>query len=182
MRATFVTCAAGLFALSLAASEPQTTTAQPPAQQPALQEQNLSGTAPAQQQQDSPLVRAAKASGRLNKKPGYVITNETLLKEGGHWTTTQSQQPLETAAPAQQQTNSVIYHEALAGAKLRKQPVKANTKAKDAATLNRAMADYAGESIESVNDDPAAQEGVMSKKAPTTPTVVPATPAKPPIE
>jgi len=37
------------------------------------------------QPQDSPLVRAAKASGRLNKKPGIVITNETLARSGGHF-------------------------------------------------------------------------------------------------
>src|SRR6476620_10021487 len=45
---------------------------------------------------DSPLVRAAKASGRLNKKPTQVITNETLVREGGHFTTTtaESQTPL----------------------------------------------------------------------------------------
>src|SRR5436309_6331777 len=39
------------------------------------------------QAQDSPLVRAAKASGRLNKKPGTVITNETLVRTGGHFAT-----------------------------------------------------------------------------------------------
>ena len=37
---------------------------------------------------DSPLVRAAKASNRLDKKPGQVITNETLVRAGGHFTTT----------------------------------------------------------------------------------------------
>ncbi len=37
------------------------------------------------QPQDSPLVRAAKASGRLNKKPGIVITNDTLARSGGHF-------------------------------------------------------------------------------------------------
>src|SRR5258708_15203670 len=35
-----------------------------------------------QESTDSPLVRAAKASGRLGKKPGYVITNDTLLRVG----------------------------------------------------------------------------------------------------
>src|SRR6267378_1985458 len=34
------------------------------------------------EQSDSPLVRAAKATGRLGKKPGYVITNDTLLRVG----------------------------------------------------------------------------------------------------
>ena len=31
---------------------------------------------------DSPLVRAAKSTGRLGKKPGFVITNDTLLRVG----------------------------------------------------------------------------------------------------
>lgn len=35
-----------------------------------------------QEPTDSPLVRAAKATGRLGKKPGYVITNDTLLRVG----------------------------------------------------------------------------------------------------
>lgn len=34
--------------------------------------------APAPQQPDSPLVRAAKRSNRLGKKPGFVITNDNL--------------------------------------------------------------------------------------------------------
>jgi len=38
-----------------------------------------------QEQTDSPLVRAAKATGRLGKKPTFVITNETLLKAGAHF-------------------------------------------------------------------------------------------------
>jgi hypothetical protein len=34
--------------------------------------------APAPQQPDSPLVRAAKRSNRLGKKPGFVITNDNM--------------------------------------------------------------------------------------------------------
>ncbi|MGZ4777714.1 MAG: hypothetical protein ACXVH7_08655 [Thermoanaerobaculia bacterium] len=36
-----------------------------------------------QQQPDSPLVAAAKRSGRLGKKPTFVITNETLVYMNG---------------------------------------------------------------------------------------------------
>ncbi len=51
-----------------------------------------------QQQPDSPLVAAAKRAGRLNKKPAFVITNETLAQmQGGRLTTTNAQQPV--AAP-----------------------------------------------------------------------------------
>jgi hypothetical protein len=54
-----------------------------------------------QEQTDSPLVRAAKATGRLGKKPAFVITNETLLKAGAHFaiaSQTTPQPPL-TMAP-----------------------------------------------------------------------------------
>ena len=74
-----------LCALALYAAEPQ-------------QKQNTTETviaAPAAVQvQDSPLVRAAKATGRLQKKATNVITNDTLLKTGGHFTTMKSQNPL----------------------------------------------------------------------------------------
>ena len=42
------------------------------------------------QVEDSPLVRAAKASKRQGKKPAVVITNDTLLRSGGHLSTTDS--------------------------------------------------------------------------------------------
>src|ERR1041385_9040790 len=48
-------------------------------------------------QEDSPLVAAAKKSGRLGKKPGYVITNDNLVTKGGHFTTTASQSELKSA-------------------------------------------------------------------------------------
>jgi hypothetical protein len=40
------------------------------------------------QVEDSPLVRAARASKRQGKKPAVVITNDTLLHSGGHLATT----------------------------------------------------------------------------------------------
>lgn len=48
--------------------------------------------------EDSPLVRAAKATGRLNKKPRVVITNDTLVTSGGHLATTNATTPF-TAGP-----------------------------------------------------------------------------------
>ena len=50
--------------------------------------------------EDSPLVKAAKASGRLNKKPGVVITNETLAVSGGHLSTNGSTTPFVKPAEA----------------------------------------------------------------------------------
>lgn len=48
----------------------------------------------AQVQQDSPLVAAAKASGRVVKKAKVVITNETLVHTGGHIGTVDSVHPI----------------------------------------------------------------------------------------
>ena|SRR5437868_9641042 len=46
------------------------------------------------QQEDSPLVRAAKASGRVTKKAKVVITNDTLVRTGGHLATTDVTTPI----------------------------------------------------------------------------------------
>jgi hypothetical protein len=118
-----------------------------------------------QEAQDSPLVRAAKATGRLNKKPGFVITNETLLRTGGHVgfsSQTASPAPLPAAVPAArpaQGTPKVI------------QPTRNDADAKQRAA-RQATSDYYGENLESRHDDPAMQEHQMQQA--TTP------PAKPP--
>src|SRR3954447_26208355 len=50
-------------------------------------------------QGDSPLLAAAKRAHRLGKKPTNVITNETLVTSGGHFTTTQQQAPITQLPP-----------------------------------------------------------------------------------
>jgi hypothetical protein len=50
-------------------------------------------------QADSPLVAAAKRANRLGKKPAFVITNETLVTAGGHFTTTVQQAPIHPLPP-----------------------------------------------------------------------------------
>lgn len=49
--------------------------------------------------EESPLVRAARRANRLGKKPGTVITNESVRKSKGHITTTTVQRPIEIATP-----------------------------------------------------------------------------------
>ena len=95
MKPIAISSCLALAALSLYAGDPQTTTAAPPAHAATLlSSPRTVGIG------DSPLVRAAKATNRLNKKPGQVITNETLVHSGGHFTTTsaeaQGQAPLPT--------------------------------------------------------------------------------------
>ncbi len=81
-------------ALSLYAADPQAsskdTAAPRTTHTQTLFSQQSSGTS------DSPLVRAARATNRLGKKPSLVITNDTLVRQGGHFTTTttEAQQPL----------------------------------------------------------------------------------------
>jgi hypothetical protein len=52
------------------------------------------------QPEDSPLVAAAKRSGRLNKKPSFVITNETLLQMNGGRVSTATTPYREIVMPA----------------------------------------------------------------------------------
>ena len=75
-------------ALSLYAADPQAASAQPQHAGTVLSSAQTIGIG------DSPLVRAAKSTNRLNKKPGQVITNETLVHAGGHFTTAAVQPPL----------------------------------------------------------------------------------------
>lgn len=66
------------------------------AQKPAAQAQAPAAT----QQQDSPLVAAARRANRLGKKPANVITNANLAKaSGARVTTTKRQAPLNVPAP-----------------------------------------------------------------------------------
>lgn len=181
MRTTVLSGAIALLALSayaVEAEKPKQTDAQQQTAKPA--EQTLTPTAAPQQQTDSRLVSAAKRTGRLGKKPSIVITNDTLVKSGGHFTTTESQASI-PAAPA---AANKPYTPPPAPAAAKKAP--SAEKVKDAAA-RRAMADYMEESIETISEDPAAQEGVVSATAPKPaaapkPAQPPAAANKPPSE
>jgi hypothetical protein len=58
---------------------------------------------------DSPLVAAAKRAKRLGKKPGYVITNATLVTSGSHahvTTSATTPAPLNLPAPTNAEPKS----------------------------------------------------------------------------
>ena len=95
MKPIAISSCLALAALSLYAGDPQTTNAAP---SPAHVETLLSSPRTVGIG-DSPLVAAAKATNRLNKKPGQVITNETLVHVGGHFTTTTAE--AQTTLPTQ---------------------------------------------------------------------------------
>jgi len=131
----------------------------------------------AQQQQDSPLVRAAKATGRLNKKAVNVITNETLSKTGGHFTSTTVSPQLPAGSPqydaAQGKVDAALRQRRAAEEQAKKDAALAARKQME---VKRAIADYNSESIEPKIDDPAMQEHQMERMTPTQPTVQPAKP------
>lgn len=187
MKATLLTSAIALCALTAFAADQQAAAQQQqtaPAEQQAAPAEKaapaVTSTAPSPN--DSPLVAAAKRSGRLGKKPTTVITNDTLLKSGGHFTTTKSQDPLpeqKTAASAKEAaSNAPITTEGKAAqpapAAKKAESEKKEKAAKKSAAAH-AAADYEGATTESVNDDPATQEAIM--KGGVAPK--PAEPAKP---
>lgn len=180
MRVTVFTGALALCALAAIAAEPQQAAAKTDKTQPAntAPEQTLTPPPAPQQQTDSPLVAAAKRTGRLGKKPAIVITNDTLVKTGGHFTTTQAQAaPLPKAKAAEPERW-------VPPAK----PVDDKQKAAKERAMKRAVSDYSGESIENVTEDPAAMEGMQTTAAPKQTTTVkqpgdqPTTAPKPPGE
>ena len=168
-RLTITICTAVLALPLFAQDNPNTTTtvlAQPPAAQNA----------------DSPLVAAARATKRLGKKPSMVITNDTLLKSGGHMYTANAAasteplpKPLPQPDPAAVRLEASLKAKTDADAK-----AKQESAAKKDQKLKAAAADYYGESIEERVDDPAAQEHVMNQMTSTQPQT--ATPSKPPQE
>jgi hypothetical protein len=116
-----------------------------------------------QEPTDSPLVRAAKATGRLGKKPGYVITNDTLLRVGsGRIGVSTSPPAALPAAPLPKEPTGATRPQADAG--------KARTDA-DARqrAAHQANADYYGENLEARHDDPAQQERQMQQPTPQKP-------------
>src|SRR5436305_13104011 len=95
MKPIVISSCLALAALSLFAADPQTTNAAPTT----THTETLLSSARTAGIGDSPLGQAAKVTNRLNKKPGQVITHETLVHAGGHFTTTTPQ--AQTALPTQ---------------------------------------------------------------------------------
>jgi hypothetical protein len=113
--------------------------------------------------EDSALVRAAKSSGRLNKKPSMVITNDTLVRAGGHITSTTVTTPVPTL-PAQPVVDE--QWKAMAARAAREAAEKAKREEAAKKEQLQRTADYSGESIEQRIDDPAMQERMMQQPEP----------------
>ena len=121
---------------------------------------------------DSALVRAAKASNRLNKRPAQVITNETLVREGGHFTTTTpaAQTPLPTNRRPSEPTWDQIAADARksrADAAAAQQSKKTDQQKKLSAARAAALAE--GDTPEGLYTDPPALEGTPQTIKPLSP-------------
>jgi len=140
----------------------------------------ISAPAPATTE-DSPLVRAAKATGRLNKKPTAVITNETLAKTDGHVTTTKYITQLPPAPKADAKEDKAKL--AAAAELKKKQEAEAKAKKEEAAKKARAArnaaADVYEEEAEDRVIDPATQEHALQQ---STSTQAPPQSQKPPLQ
>ena len=136
----------------------------------------LANTPPAQ----SPLVRAARSTTRAKKKSA-VITNDNLLKSGGHITTAKNLRPLPNLSPAEMSPE-----EARAIEKKNRQVREANAAASKKAEADRKVqndrnaAIYNGDDAEGMLEDPALVEGRMDPRQPKP--AAPPPPQKPPVE
>ena len=172
-------------ALSLYAADPQAAKEDPTTQtvkhtQKVLSQQQTGAVAGG----DSPLVRAAKAASHPGKKSSSpLITNETLVHEGGHFTTTSSQPPLpagnRSAGPSLDQMEAETRRakaEAAASAELARKLEEQKTYA-----AGRAAVRAQGDTAEGLYDDsPGGATGANGTIQTVKPETLPTAPAKPP--
>jgi hypothetical protein len=125
---------------------------------------------------DSPLVRAAKATNRIGKRPTAVITNESLIREGGHFTTTTAaaQVPLPTpprvATPNPDEVAAKTRRDRLAKIAAADKARKLEQQKKDAQA--RAAAREEGDTAESIYADAPASAGPIGVMKPSTPATM----------
>ena len=118
---------------------------------------------------DSPLVAAARASKKANPK-GIVITNDNLVKVGGHLSLANASPNAtlptltQTCVSCPAKPDSAAKARAEADAKSKK-----DAAAKKEAITRGVAADIYGESIETRVDDPAMQEHLMNQLTSTQP-------------
>jgi len=136
------------------------------------EQKETAAPAPAPQQQDSPLVAAAKRAGRLNKKPTFVITNETLAQmNGGRLSVSNTpQRPIVLPAPLPPlpPTSEMAAAEKAAKESATRSKMAAEEKKVHDARMSKAQqkaSQYEDESY--LDDDPAAAEHALEKMTQT---------------
>ncbi len=183
MKPIALTASLILATLSLYASDPQSkpkeaAKAQPTAPAPAVLSASSATGA------DSPLVRAAKAAHKPGIKASTVITNETLIRTGGHFTTAASLQPMAPVriAPGQSEEQWL--------ADRRRKEIEAATAAAvaakseqqkklAAARLEQLMEGDTPEGM--LNDQPGQMKGPVQTMKPATPATMQPTSPRPPL-
>lgn len=176
MRPIAITVCLSLVALSLYAADPQWQGKEDAKTQTAAHTPTVFSATETVGIGDSPLVRAAKASRRPGKKSSTVITNDTLVRTGGHFTTTtlEALQPLPKVRTAKGPTEDQLIAEArrkteqaaTAAAEARKTEEQKRTAAARSAALME------GDTPEAIYNDPPALEGPMQPLKPTTPSTM----------
>ncbi len=158
-----------LAALSLFAAEAQTSN---DPDNPPLHVEKLLSSPQTAGFGDSPLVRAAKATNRIGKRPGQVITNDSLVRQGGHFTTTTTaaQVPLPTpkvTSPTADETAAQTRRDRLKKIAAAEQAKKLQMQKKEAQA--RAAARDEGDSPEAIYADAPATAGPVEVMKPSTP-------------
>ncbi|MDP9360249.1 MAG: hypothetical protein M3P29_02230 [Acidobacteriota bacterium] len=174
MKLIAIPASLALVALSLYAAEPQAQGKDDAKSQAATHSPTLFSATETVGIGDSPLVRAAKASRRPGKKSSIVITNETLVRTGGHFTTTtpEAQQPLPTVRPGTDpswdQMAADARRKTIQAAAAAAEARKAEDQKRIAAARSAALME--GDTPESTYNEPPALEGTMQQLKPTTPS------------
>jgi hypothetical protein len=165
MKPSAISSCLAFAALSLYAADPQAATATPQHSEKLLSSKQAAGIG------DSPLVRAAKATNRLNKKPTQVITNETLVRAGGHFTSTtaatQGQLPAPPATPAPTMEQMAAEQRRVRAAAATAARTAKMQELKKAAAVRAAA--RAEESSEALYNEPPALEGPIPTVKPMSP-------------
>lgn len=133
---------------------------------------------------DSPLVRAAKAAHKPGIKASTVITNETLIRTGGHFTTTASQQPIAPVhvapGPSEEQWLADRRRKEIEAATAAAAAAKTEQQKKlAAARLEQLMEGDTPEGM--LNDQPGQMEGPVQTMKPAAPTTMQPTSTRPPL-
>jgi hypothetical protein len=185
MKPIAISSCIALAAVSLFAANPQATKKPAAEQPPAAHTQTLFSSPQQSSAGDSPLVRAAKSTGRLAKThPSQVITNDTLVREGGHFTTSAMQvQP--SPVPAQT-SNAPSFEQMMADAQRKRiEAAAAAQRAKKAEEEkrfadSRAAGRVEGDTPELFYGNPALVDGPPQPIKPMTPETMGQQP-KPPL-
>jgi hypothetical protein len=158
-------------ALSLYAADPQATKDNAPT--PTLKHIQTQISPQVTVMGDSPLVRAAKSTNRFGKRTSQVITNETLVREGGHFTTTTAE--AQATLPAHKETETAYDQMAAEVKRTRAEQANAAEQKKKLDEQRKAAGLRAqGETAEGLYDNPPALEdnGNLQPVKPIAPQVV----------